>query len=134
MKITCKYAYPETGTRNDRVYSREVLEKAFNDPVFKEYNESKAIPVKSEYDDFIGLASAQLDGDTVTVEAEIVNTTYTEAFKVATENISFALAGHGNTVYKDEDDVAIVTDFTIDSVLVSSNAAVDCQTKICLEG
>ena len=131
MKITCKYAYPETGTRNGRVYSREVLEKAFNDPVFKEYNESKAIPVKSEYDDFIGLASAQLAGDTVTVAAEIVNTTYTEAFKVAPENISFTLAGHGNTVYKDEDDVAIVTDFTIDSVLVSSNAAVDCQTKIC---
>mgnify|MGYP007037151529 CR=1 FL=1 len=55
MKITCKYTYPETGTRNGRVYSREVLEKAFNDPVFKGYNESKAIPVKSEYDDFICL-------------------------------------------------------------------------------
>lgn len=131
MKITCKYTYPETDTRNGRVYSREVLEKAFNDPVFKGYNESKAIPVKSEYDDFIGLASAQLEGDTVTVEADIINTTYTEAFKVAPESISFTLAGHGNTIYKDEDDVAIVTDFTIDSVLVSSNAAVDCQTRIC---
>ena len=131
MKITCKYTYPETGTRNGRVYSREVLEKAFNDPVFKEYNESKAIQVKSEYDDFIGLASAQLEGDTVTIEADIINTTYTEAFKVAPENISFTLAGHGNTVHKD--DVAIVTDFTINSVLVSSNAAVDCQTKICVE-
>ena len=134
MKITCKYVYPETGTRNGRVYSQEVLEKAFNDPVFKEYNESKAIPVKSEYNDFIGLASAQLDDGTVTVEADILNTTYTEAFKVAPENISFTLAGHGNTIYKDEDDVAVVTDFTIDSVLVSSNAAVDCQTRICAEG
>ena len=131
MKIICKYTYPETGTRNGRVYSREVLEKAFNDPVFKEYNESKAIQVKSEYDDFIGLASAQLDGNTVTVEADIINTTYTEVFKVAPENISFTLAGRGNTVHKD--DVAIVTDFTIDSVLVSSNVAVDCQTEICVE-
>ena len=83
MKITCKYTYPETGTRNGRVYSREVLEKAFNNPVFKEYNESKAIPVKFEDDDFIGLASAQLDGTTVTVDAEVVNTTYTEVLKTA---------------------------------------------------
>ena len=133
MKITCKYTYPEAGTRNGRVYSREVLEKAFNDPMFKGYNENKAIPVKSEYDDFIGLASAQFDGDTVTVEADIINTTYTEAFKVAPEGISFTLAGHGNTIYKDEDDVAIVTDFTIDSVLLSSRAAVDCQTTLYME-
>lgn len=131
MKVYMKYAYPEIGTRNGRVYTREVLEKAFNDPVFKEYNESKAIPVRSEYDDFIGLASAQLEGNTVTVEADIINTVYTEAFKVAPENINFTLAGHGNTVHKDN--VAIVTDFTIDSVLVSSNAAVDYQTKICME-
>ena len=131
MKITCKYTYPETGTRNGRVYSREVLEKAFNDPVFKEYNESKAIPVKFEDDSFIGLASAQLDDTTVTVDAEIVNTTYAEVLKTAPESISFTLAGHGNTIYKD--DASIVTDFTIDSVLLSSRAAVDCQTTIYVE-
>ena len=133
MKITCKYVYPETGTRNGRVYSREVLEKAFNDPMFKEYNESKAIPVKFEDDDFIGLASAQLDGTTVTVDAEIVNTTYMEVLKTAPESIGFTLAGHGNTICKEEDGLNVVTDFTIDSVLISSRAAVDCQTEICME-
>ena len=132
MKITCKYTYPETGTRNGRVYSREVLEKAFNNPVFKESNENKAIPVKFE-NDFIGLASAQLDGTTVTVDADVANTAYMEVLKTAPESIGFTLAGHGNMIYEDENGLNVITDFTIDSVLLSSRAAVDCQTKIYME-
>ena len=36
MKVLMVYAYPEQGTRNDRVYSQEVLEKAFSESAFKE--------------------------------------------------------------------------------------------------
>jgi hypothetical protein len=128
LKVQIKYTYPEKGTRNGRVYSREVLEKAFSDPAFIEYNENKAIPVKSEDNDFIGLATTKLDnGTTVTIDAEIFSHAYIEALKADDKNIGFTLAGYGNTIHKDGVDT--VTDFTIDSVLLCRHSAVDCQTK-----
>lgn len=39
MRVTIKYAYSENGTRNGRIYSQEVLEKAFNELTSQSYNQ-----------------------------------------------------------------------------------------------
>lgn len=47
MKVSMKYAYPEKGTRNGRIYPQEVMEKAFNEPSFKERCVANSVPVTS---------------------------------------------------------------------------------------
>lgn len=132
MKVVTKYAYPKNGTRNGRVYSREVLEKAFSDPVFKEHCDNKTIPVKSEYHELIGYATAHLEeGTAVAVEAEIFNPTYVKALKAAEDSIGFTLAGSGNVVHRDGID--IVTDFCVDCAMLYAKTVVDCETKIYVE-
>lgn len=132
MKVTTKYVYPEKGTRNGRVYSREVLEKAFSAPAFTELCENKAIPVKSEYHDLIGYATAYLeDGTAVAVEAEIFHPTYIDALRLANDSIGFTLAGTGAVEYRD--DISVVTELNINCVMLYSKPAVDCTTKIYTE-
>jgi hypothetical protein len=130
MKVITKYVYPSEGTRNGRVYPADVLEKAFSEPAFKELCTTKAIPVKSEYHDLIGYATANLEDDrVVTVDAEVFDPTYIKAIREAGDSIGFTLAGTGAVEYKDGGP-GIVTEFNVDCAMLYSRPAVDCITKI----
>ena len=132
MIVTIKYAYPEKGTRNGRIYSQEVLEKAFNEPAFKELCLAKALPIKDEADELIGVGTARLeDGGVVTIDAEVFSPAHITAIKVVERNFGFTLAGYGNVVHNNG--VNIVTDFTIESALLCEHSAVDCSMEILQE-
>lgn len=129
MRVTIKYAYPEKGTRNGRIYSQEVLEKAFNEPAFKELCLAKALPIKDEAGEFIGMGTARLeDGRVVAIDAEVFSLAHINALKIADRNIGLTLAGYGNVVHRNG--VNIVTDFTIDSAMLCAHTAVDCSMEI----
>lgn len=129
MKISVKYTYPEKGTRNGRIYPPEVLEKAFNEPAFKERCLTKTVPIKDETGEFIGIGTAYLEeGRTAIIDAEVFSPAHIKALKVADHNIGLTLAGYGNAVYKNG--VNLVTDFTIDSALLCAYSAVDCSMEI----
>lgn len=129
LKVSVKYAYPEKGTRNDRIYSSEVLEKAFNEPTFKERCLASIVPIKDEAGEFIGMGTAHLeDGRAVTIDAEVFSPAHINALKIADRNIGLTLAGYGNVIHRNG--VNIVTDFTIDSALLCEYPAVDCSMEI----
>ena len=129
MKVNIKYAYPESGTRNGRIYSQEVLEKAFNEPAFKELCLATALPIKDEADELIGVGTARLeDGRVVTIDAEVFSPAHIKAIKVAERSFGFTLAGYGNVVHNNG--VNVVTDFTIESALLCEHPAVDCSMEL----
>ena len=99
LKVCTKYTYPESGTRNNRVYTPEVLEEAFNKYLFKKCCERSFIPVKSVDDEFLGYATARLEnGNTITIEADIWDGPYFDLLKELEDNsIGFLLAGAGHT-------------------------------------
>ena len=130
MKVVTKYTYPKTGTRNNRIYPPEVLEAAFSSWPFSEFCEDSIIEVKTEADEVIGLATAQLEnGYTVTVEAEIDRSEYINLIKeVGASYVGFILAGYGKLEFKD--DKYIVSDLSFDRVALVRNSAVDYTTEI----
>lgn len=129
MRVTIKYAYPEKGTRNGRIYSPEVLEKAFNELAFKECCITNTVPLKDEAGELIGIGTAYLDdGRVVTIDAEVFSPPHIKAIKAAERSFGFTLAGYGNVV--PDNGVNIVTDFTIDSVLLCAHPAVDCSIEV----
>lgn len=129
MRVTIQYTYPEKGTRNGRIYPPEVLEKAFNKPAFKECCAANAVPIKDGAGELIGMCTAYLnDGRVVTIDAEVFSTPHIKALKAADCNFGFTLAGYGNTEY--EPGIEVVTDFTIDSVLLCEHPAVDCSMEL----
>lgn len=134
MRVTTTYKYPENGTRNGRVYSPEVLKKAFEEPSFRLRCITKSIPV-IDYDDnkTIGFATAYLeDGTVVTVDASVYDPTYIAAFKElskSTDSFGFTLAGSGLTDCRDGK--TYITDVTFDKAYVfTKDLAVDCHTII----
>lgn len=129
MKVSIKYAYPEKGTRNGRIYSSEVLEKAFNESAFKELCLAKALPIKDETGELIGMGTAYLeDGRVVNIDAEVFSPPHIKAIKAAERSFGFTLAGYGNTVHKNG--MEVVTDFTIDSAMLCAHSAVDCSIEL----
>lgn len=129
MKVSIKYAYPEKGTRNGRIYSPEVLEKAFNESAFKELCLAKALPIKDEAGELIGIGTAYLeDGRVVAIDAEVFSPPHIKAIKAAERSFGFTLAGYGNTVHKNG--IEVVTDFTIDSAMLCAHPAVDCSMEL----
>lgn len=124
MKITCKYVYPETGTRNGRFYPREVLEKAFNAPTFKEACENIEVPIVSEDNHWIGVGTAKLeDGRVVTIDGEISHPTYVKLLSDYKDKAFFTLYGTGAVEYTD--DKAVVTEVKFISAMFTPNPAVD---------
>ena len=134
MRVTTTYKYPAGGTRNGRVYSPEVLKKAFEEPQFRELCITKSIPVvEYEHDRVIGFATASLeDGNVTTVDASIFDPSYISAFKElskSTDSFGFTLAGTGATDYRG--DKTYITDITFDKAYVfTKGLAVDCHTII----
>jgi hypothetical protein len=130
LKVCTKYTYPESGTRNNRVYPQEVLEKAFEEYLFKKCCEQSFIPVKTADDEFLGYATAKLEnGNTITIEADIWSGPYFDILKeMEDDSMGFILAGVGHTEIRDNKHVVI--DVSFDRVELTSNPAVDYTTKI----
>ena len=129
MKVTVKYTYPEKGTRNGRIYSQEVLEKAFGESAFKERCLANVVPIKDEAGEFIGMGTAYLkDERAVTIDAEVFSPAHINVLKTAGRNFGLTLAGYGNVVHKNG--VGIVTDFTIESALLCEHPAIDCSMEL----
>lgn len=113
MKVSMKYAYPEKGTRNGRIYPPEVLEKAFNEPAFKELCNTKALPILSEDNKFIGMGTAMLeDKRVVAIDGEVFDSTYIKLLKDFKDSVAFTLAGTGAVEYTDDKAVVTEVDFT----------------------
>jgi hypothetical protein len=130
MRVTMKYAYPEKGTRNGRIYSQEVLEKAFNEPAFKELCGTKALPILSEDNKFIGTGTATLeDKRVVTIDGEIFDSTYIKLLKDFKDSVAFILAGTGAVEYTD--DKAVVTEVDFTHAMFTPCPAVDCKEIQC---
>ena len=138
MRVTTTYKYPESGTRNGRVYSPEVLKKAFEEPKFKHLCDTESIPVvEYEHDQVIGFATASLeDGNVTTIDASIFDPTYIAAFKElskSTNSFGFTLAGSGLTDCREG--TTYITDVTFDRAYIfTKDLAVDCCTRIYKEG
>ena len=128
MKVRMKYAYPEQGTRNGRVYSQEVLEKAFNEPAFKEACMNVRLPIVSEDNHWIGVGTAKLeDGRVVTIEGEISHPTYVKLLREHEDKVSFTLYGTGAVEYTD--DKAVVSEVKFLSAMFTPRPAVDVLDK-----
>lgn len=124
MKINMKYAYPEKGTRNGRIYSQEVLERAFNEPAFKEMCGTKALPILSEDNKFIGTGTATLEDEmVVAIDGEIFDSTYIKLLKDFKDRAAFTLAGTGVVEYTD--DKAVVTEVAFTHAMFTPCPAVD---------
>lgn len=124
MRVTMKYVYPEKGTRNGRIYSQEVLEKAFNEPAFKELCGTKALPILSEDNKFIGIGMATLEDERlVAIDGEIFDSTYIKLLKDFKDRAAFTLAGTGAVEYTD--DKAIVTEVAFTHAMFTPCPAVD---------
>lgn len=128
MKVHMKYTYPENGTRNGRIYPPDVLEKAFNEPAFKEACMNVELPIVSEDNHFIGMGTAKLeDGRVVIIDGEISHPTYIKLLSAYKDKASFTLYGTGAVEYTD--DKAVVTDVKFISVMFTPNPAVDVYDK-----
>ena len=126
MKVSIKYAYPEKGTRNGRIYSPEVLEKAFNEPAFKELCSTKALPILSEDNKLIGMGTATLeDKRVVAIDGEVFDSTYTKLLKDFKDSVAFTLVGTGSVEYTD--DKAVVTEVDFTHAAFTPCPAVDCK-------
>ena len=126
MKVSMKYAYPEKGTRNGRIYPPEVLEKAFNEPAFKELCSTKALPILSEDNKLIGIGMATLeDKRVVAIDGEVFDSTYTKLLKDFKDSVAFTLVGTGSVEYTD--DKAVVTEANFTHAMFTPCPAVDCK-------
>lgn len=131
LRVQMKYKYPENGTRNGRVYSQAVLEKAFNEPVFKESCINKALPIVSEDEKLIGMGMATLeDKRVVSIDGEIFDSTYIKLLKDFKDSVAFTLAGTGAVEYTD--DKAVVTEVNFTHAMFTPYPAVDiCSKEFC---
>ena len=128
MKVRMKYAYPEQGTSNRRVYSPEVLEKAFNEPAFKEACMNTELPIVSEDNHWIGVGTAKLeDGRVVTIDGEISHPTYIKLLSEHEDKAAFTLYGTGEVEYTD--DKAVVSEVKFLSAMFTPCPAVDVLDK-----
>ena len=124
MRITMKYAYPEKGTRNGRIYPPEVLEKAFNEPSFKERCISNSVPVTSDDGKLIGIGTATLeDYKVVRIDAEIFDPAHVKILREFKDKAVFTLAGTGSVEYTD--DKAVVTEVNFTHAMFTPCPAVD---------
>lgn len=133
MRVTTTYKYPAGGTRNGRVYSPEVLKKAFEEPRFKELCLTKSIPVvEYEHDQVIGFATASLeDGNVTTVDASIFDPVYIGILKEISKPIDFGFTLAGTGEFDVHEDKTIITNVTFDKAyLFKKDLAVDCYTTI----
>ena len=133
MKVQMKYMYPEKGTRNGRVYSQEVLEKAFNQPAFKEACMNTELPIVSEDNHWIGIGTAKLeDGRVVVIDGEISHPTYIKLLRECEDKVAFTLFGTGSVEYTD--DKTVVTEVKFTSAMFTPNPAVDVCSMELKEG
>lgn len=128
LKVKTSYSYK--GNRNNRVYPKEVLESAFNEPYFKELCSDACVPVLTESARPIGYADVYFsDDEVITVNAEIYSPEYISIIKEAYENIGFILAGRGEAEQL-ADNKSVVKNVIFNRVMLCEHPAVNFFTEI----
>lgn len=128
IKVTAKIYNLDKPTRSGRFYTKDALEKAFNNKVFIEHNEHDAIPIMTEDGDIVGTAHCSLDYPTINIEGVII-----DRFANVLDDACLTHSGCGHLEYDAENDRQIVTDYKLCELLLSTAAYVDCSMEVVKE-
>ena len=129
VKVTAKIYNLDKPTRKGRLYTKDALEKAFNNEAFVDKNEHNSIPIMTEDGDIVGAAHCSLDYPTINIEG-VINSNFKDVLKDAVLTHS----GCGYVEYDAENDRQIVTEYKLCELLLSTAAYVDCSMKVVKEG
>lgn len=126
MRLKTIYTYPDRPTLNGNTYSEEVLAAAFEEPAFKEMNQSKAVPVLgTAQGPPIGLASATLDGKRVELDVNIHDEVYKKLLQNIYDTAGISLAGRC-----EKEPSRTLTAIKYREALLTSYSAVSCSMEI----
>ena len=128
VKVTAKIHNLDKPTRSRRLYTKDALEKAFNNDIFIEQNEKRAIPIMTEDGSIVGTAHCSLDYPTINIEGVINND-----FKDVLNDTALTHSGCGHIEYDKTSDMQIVTEYKLCELLLSSHAYVDCSMEVVKE-
>ena len=129
MKLKAIYTYSDGPTLNGNIYSEEVLAAAFEEPAFKEMNQSKAIPVLgTAQGPLIGLASATLNGKRVELDVNIHDEIYKKLLQNIYDTAGISLAGRC-----EKEPSGTLTVIKYRKALLTSYSAVSCSMEIVKE-
>lgn len=128
VKVTAKIYNLDKPTRNGRLYTKEALNRAFNNESFVDMNEHNAIPIMTEDGDIVGTAHCSLDYPTINIEG-VINSSFEDVLK----DSALTHSGCGYVEYDAENDRQIVTDYKLCELLLSSAAYVDCSMEVIKE-
>ncbi len=130
MKLKVSYTYPDGPTLNGNIYSEEVLAAAFEEAVFKEMNQSKAIPVLgTTQGPPIGCASATLDGKKVELDVTIHDKVYEKLLQDLYDTLGISLAG-----MCEKEASSTLTAIKYREALLTAHSAVSCSMEIVEQG
>ena len=128
IKITAKIYNLDKPTRKGRLYTKDALEKAFNNKAFVDKNEHNAIPIRTEDGDIVGTAHCSLDYPTINIEGVISG-----RFADVLNDACLTHSGCGYVEYDAENNRQIVTDHKLCELLLSNAAYVDCSMEVVKE-
>lgn len=82
VKVTAKIYNLDKPTRNGRLYTKDALNRAFNNEAFVDMNEHNAIPIMTEEGHIVGAAHCSLDYPTIDIEG-VINSNFKDVLKDA---------------------------------------------------
>ena len=126
IRIKAQITNLDKPTRNGRLYTKEALEGAFDNPAFLELNNHRAVPIVDSAGDIVGVAQCKLDYPTINIEGVVTR----DLYDYLTET-SLTHSGVGHIEYDAEHDVQIVKDYKLCELLLSSRpACVSCLMEV----
>lgn len=124
-KIIAKIYNLDKPTRSGRIYTKEALTKAFEEPVFIAMNNHDGVPIMTTDGDIIGTAHCSLDYPTIDVNG-VINDRFVDIL----DNATLTHSGCGHVEYDRENDKQIVTEYKLRELLLASHAYVDCSMEV----
>lgn len=129
VKVTAKiYNLDKPTHYSRRLYTKEALEKAFNNDTFIEQNEKRAIPIMTEEGDIVGTAHCSLNYPTIDIEG-VIN----ERLESILNDTVLTPAGCGHLEYDKTIDMHIVKDYKLCELVLSNAAYFDCSMEVVKE-
>ena len=125
IKINAKIYNLDKPTRSGRIYTKEALTKAFEEPVFVAMNNNHGIPIMTKEGDIIGTAHCSLNYPTIDVNGFI-----NDRFVDILDNVTLTVSGCGYVEYDAETDKQIVIEYKLRELLLASHAYVDCSMEV----
>ena len=128
VKVRFKYDYSKPN-RNNRIYSKQCMEDAFNEPGFKELREHNAVPIMSDNFNIVGVCKPELSDTEVYGEGVITNLTFAKYISENPDKFAITLAGTGNLSWNVSNDIAHVNNYRITNcqIMDRSNCSFDCN-------